>query len=157
MAARTLTYTTNMAASPKSAYHGLNTLSFDINSGTGKLGTVSDMVLLGKIPNGALFTEADIRFGVELSAATTWTLLMLAVEASGTFSTYATLESSGSVTANATTVQQYRFCKPTKVSLSDDRAVQHVVLALNCTVGGSETVSFSFQGTAKFLTDGTNL
>jgi hypothetical protein len=156
MAARTLTHTVNMAAPAKALHAGENILPFTFNSGTGKLGTVSDMVLLGKIPNKALFTGADLQFGAELSAATTWTLLMLAVEADGTFSTYATLLSAASVTANASTAQQYRFCIPQKVSLSDDRAVQHVVLALNCTVGGSETVSFSFHGSARFLTDGSN-
>lgn len=154
MAARTLTYTINMSKPAGGLHAGENTIAFDFNSGATKLGTVSDVVLLGKIPNGALFTGADIRFGVQASAATTWTLLMLTTDADGTFSTYATLLSSGSVTANATTVQQYRFCVPQKVSLSDDRAVQHVVLALNCTVGPSETVSYSFQGTAKYLADG---
>lgn len=157
MAARTLTYTINMAAPAKGSHRGLNTLPFDFNSGATKLGTVSDVVLLGKIPNGALITEADIRFGIQASAATTWTLLLLATEAGGTYSTYATLATPGSLTANATTAQQYRACVPTKVSLSDDRAVQFVTLALNCTVGGSETVSFSFQGSAKFLTDGSNV
>lgn len=154
MAARTITYVVNMAKPAQNLHAGVNVIPFDINSGATKLGTVSDMVLLGKIPNGALFTGADIRFGVQTSAATTWTLLMLVTDADGTFSTYATLLSSGSVTANASTVQQYRFGVPTKVSLSDDRAVQHVVLALNCTVGASETVSYSFQGSATYISDG---
>lgn len=157
MAARTLTYTVNMAAAPKALHAGENTIAFDFNSGATKLGTVSDVVLLGKIPNKAVITGADIRFGVQASAATTWTLLVLGTDADGTFTTLHTLVSSGSVTANASTVQQYRFCVPTRISISDDRAVQYAVLALNCTVGGSETVSFSFQGTAKFLTDGTTL
>jgi hypothetical protein len=154
MAARTLTYTTNMAAPPKGDHIGENVLTFDFNSGATKLGTVSDMVLLGKIPNKAVFTGADIRFGVQASAASTWTLLLLGTDADGTFTTLHTLLSSGSVTANASTVQQYRFCVPQKISISDDRAVQYAVLALNCTVGPSETVSYSFQGTAKFLADG---
>ena len=157
MAARTLTYTINMSAPPKGLHTGENVIPFDFNSGATKLGTVSDMVLLGKIPNGALFTGADIRFGVQATAATTWTLLMLDNDANGTFSTYATLTGPGSLTANATTAQQYRLCVPQKVSLSDDRAVQYVTLALNCTVGGSETVSYSFQGTAKYMADGSNV
>jgi hypothetical protein len=155
MAARTLTVTANLLASPKALHAGLNTIVFDFNSGTGKLGTVSDVVLLGKIPNGALVTGVDIRFGAELSAATTWTLLLLAQDANGTYTTHATLVAAGSITANATTAQSYRVCSPVKVSLSDDRAIQYVTLALNCTVGGSETVSFSFQG--QFLTDGSTI
>lgn len=157
MAARTLTYTANMAAVPKNLHAGENTIVFDFNSGATKLGTVSDMVLLGKLPNKAVFTGADIRFGVQASAASTWTLLLLGTDADGTFTTIATLASSGSVTANATTVQQYRWVTPVKVSISDDRAVQYAVLALNCTVGPSETVSYSFQGSAKFLSDGREI
>jgi hypothetical protein len=154
MAARTLTYTLNMAKPAQKLHAGVNVLPFAFNSGATKFGTVSDMALLGKIPNGALFTGADIQFGVQGNAASTWTLLMLVTDADGTFSTYATLASAASVTANASTVQQYRYCIPQKVSLSDDRAVQHVVLALNCTVGPSETASFSFHGTATYLSDG---
>lgn len=157
MAARTLTYTINMGKPASQLHVGENVIPFAFNSGATKFGTVSDMALLGKIPNGALFTGADIYFGVQGSAASTWTLLMLTTDADGTFSTYATLASSGSVTANASTVQQYRFAIPQKVSLSDDRAVQHVVLALNCTVGPSETASFSFHGSAKYLSDGRNV
>jgi hypothetical protein len=162
MAARTLTYTINLGAgpgltaAPKAWHTGLNVIPFDFNSGATKLGTLSDMVLLGKIPNGALVTEGDIRFGAESSAASTWTMLLLAVEANGTFSTFLTLQSTGSITA-AATAQTYHLCSPQKVSLSDDRAVQYCVLALNCTVGATETVSFSFQGSVKYLMDGSNV
>lgn len=158
MAARTLTYTINMQGGPKAVHTGENTIPFDFNSGATKLGTLSDMVLLGKIPNGALVTSGDIQFGVQKSAASTWTMLLLVTDANGTFSTYATLATTtGSITANASTIQAYRFAIPTKVSFSDDRAVQYVTLALNCTVGATETTSFSFQGSMKYLTDGSNI
>ena len=156
MAARTLTYTINMAASARQTHVGLNVIPFDFNSGATKLGTLSDMVLLGKIPNGALFTNGDIQFGAQSSAASTWTLLMLVTDANGTYSTYATLPAVTSVTA-AGAVAQFRFITPQKVSLSDDRAVQFVTLALNCTVGATETVSFSFKGNVMYLTDGSNV
>lgn len=156
MAAKTLTYTLNMAAPPKAAHIGINTVPFDFNSGATKLGTLSDMVLLGKIPNGALVTGGDIRFGVQGSGTSTWTMLLLVTDALGTLSTYATLASSASITAGAA-VAQYRFAQPTKVSLSDDRAVQWVTLALNCTVGPTETVSFSFQGNIQYTADGSNI
>lgn len=157
MAARTLTYTINMQRPAAQTHVGLNTIVFDFNSGATKLGTLSDVVLLGKIPNGAMFVSGDIQFGVQKSAATTWSLLLLTTDANGTFSTYATLAAAGSVTANASTVQSYHFCIPQKVSLSDDRAVQFVTLALNCTVGATETTSFSFQGSVCYLSDGTNV
>lgn len=156
MAARTLTYTINMAAPAKALHAGLNVVPFNFNSGTTKLGTLSDMVLLGKIPNGALVVDGDLRFGAQSSAASTWTMLLLCTEANGSLSTWATLESTGSMTAGAAAAV-YRLATPTKVSLSDDRAVQFVTLALNCTVGATETVSFSFQGNVKFLSDGSNI
>lgn len=156
MAARTLTYTINMAANPKAVHTGLNVLPFDFNSGATKLGTISDMVLLGKIPSGALVVEGAIQFGAEASAASTWTLLLLVTDANGTYSTYATLPSVTSITAGAA-VAQFSCLTPTKVSLSDDRAVQYVTLALNCTVGVTETVSFSFKGNVKYLMDGSNV
>lgn len=165
MAARTLTYTINLGAGPgltgpsRAAHIGVNTIPFDFNSGATKLGTLSDVVLLGKIPNGALVLGGDIRFGIQASAASTWTMLLLTTDANGTFSTYATLTGpgTGSLTANASTAQNYRLAVPAKVSLSDDRSVQYVVLALNCTVGATETVSFSFQGSIQYVADGSNI
>lgn len=154
MAARTLTYTINMAAPAKAAHRGLNTLPFDFNSGATKWGTLSDMVLLGKIPNGALLTDVNIRFGAEGTAAAHCALVLLGTDASGTFTTLATLIGSMTASATAATFSSYI---PTKLSLSDDRAVQYAVLALNCTTGASETVSFSFQGSVKFLSDGSNV
>lgn len=143
MAARTLTYTINMSASPKGEHVGLNVLPWDFNSGATKFGTLSDVVLLGKVPNGALITDANIRFGAETSAASHWSLVLLAIDAAGTFTTIATLIPSMTASLTAATFSSY---VPTKLSLSDDRAVQYAVLALNCTTGASETVSFSLQG-----------
>jgi hypothetical protein len=156
MAARTLTVT-GYTSNPKGLHVGENVVPFDFNSGTGKLGTISDVLMICKLPNGATFTGANIRFGAELSAATTWTAQLLAFDASGTSTDITTLASSGSMTANATTAQGYTLCSPYKVSLSDDRAIQFAAFVLNCTVGGSETVSFSLQGAVRFLTDGTSV
>jgi hypothetical protein len=155
MAARTMTYTINMAASPVKIIKGLNALPFDFNSGATKFGTLSDVALLGKIPNGALITDADIRFGVMPQQAAHFALLLLVTDADGTFSTLATLI--GSMTATQTAVTTFSSRVPVKVSLSDDRAVQYATLALNCTTGGSETVSVSFQGNVKYLSDGRNV
>ena len=154
MAARTLTYTVQMAAPPKGSHIGLNVLPFDCNSGATKFGTLSDVFLLGKIPNGALITDVDIRFGAQGTAAAHCALVLLGIDAAGTYTTLATLI--GSMTASATAAV-FSSRVPTKLSLSDDRAIQYAVLALNVTTGGSETVSFSFQGVTKFLTDGTTL
>lgn len=153
MAARTLTYTINMSVT-KALHTGENVIPFDFNSGATKLGTLSDMVLLGRVPNGALVTSAAVRMGANASAAAHAALILMAVDASGTFSTIATLI--GSMTGS-TAAQLFSSPVPVKVSLADDRAVQYAVLALNFTTGGSETVSFSFQGNIKYLADGSNV
>lgn len=154
MAASTFTYTPRMSAQPAELHAGLNTIAFDFNSGATKCGTLSDVILLGKVPNGALITDVAIRFGAEGSAATHFTLLALAIEAAGTYSTLATV--AGSMTASATAAR-FTFAEPVKISLSDDRAVQYAVLGLNCTTGASGTVSFSLQGNIKYLADGTTV
>lgn len=155
MAGTTKTVTVNMAASPKNVHVGVNAFAWDWNSGTAKFGTLSDVLTLGKIPNGALILRSDVRFGAELLDAAHFSLVLLAIEASGTYSTYATL--AASLTASSTAATVYKGVVPTKVSLSDDRAVQHVVLALNCTTGASGTVSFSTQGNVLYLMDGSKL
>lgn len=155
MAAKTLTYTLNMNAVPKALHIGDNTLAFDVNSGAIKLGTLSDVVLLGKVPNGALITTKNIRFGaVSSTAGGTWQMQLLAVDAAGTYSAIATLIDSMTSSATAAVFQDF---KPYKLSLSDDRAVQYAVLALNCSTGPTETVSVSLQGFIKYATDGSTV
>jgi len=155
MAATTLTYTLNMAASPRGVHVGLNHLDWDINAGTTVVGTISDVILLGKIPNGALILDKNINFGAVAGVtAQSWALTLLAIEASGTYSQYANL--TGSLSASTGAVV-FRNTKPFKVSLSDDRAVQYVVLALNCTTGTSATASFSTQGFVTYAADGSTV
>lgn len=156
MAARTLTYTLNMSASPQAKHAGENVMTFDCNSGATKFGTVSDVFLLGKIPSGAVVTEVGLNFGVQGNAAATYSVLLLSDEGAGTFSVLATLSpaTSGSITANASAAAKYVIPAAYKVSYSDDRAVRYATLALNCTVGPSETVSVSFQGYCRYVTDG---
>lgn len=154
MAARTLTYTLNMAGPLRGNHVGINTLTFDCNSGATKFGTVSDVFLLGKIPTGATIVGGGIQFGISGAAAATYTLMLLSDEGSGTYSAYATLATVASLTANASTVQNYALPSYQKVSYSDDRAIRYATLALNCTVGPSETVSVSFQGFINYVVDG---
>lgn len=158
MAARTLTYTAGYGSSnapvAKGVHVGTNTIAWDFNSGASKLGTLSDVVILGKIPNGALVTDAAVRMGASTAAAAHWALLLLVTDANGTYSAYATLIAS---MTQSLTAANFSTVIPTKVSLSDDRAIQYVTLALNCTTGGSETVSVSIQGNVKFLADGSSV
>ena len=155
MAGTTLTYTINMQAQPRAIHAGENSLAWDYNSGATKLGTLSDVLLLGKIPNGALITTQNIRFGIAPQQAAHYSLDLLAVEERGTFSLWATLIAS--MTSTQTAVCTFQSFIPKKVSLSDDRTVQYVVLALNCTTGASATVSVSTQGFVQYSTNGTNV
>ena len=152
MAGVTYTYTINMAQTPKQVHVGEQVLAFDWLSGASKFGTLSDMLLLGKLPNGALINSAEMKI-TTLAEAAHFALVLLAVESAGTFSVYATLR--GSITASATAATDVNIFRPTKVSLSDDRAVQYVILALNCTTGASGTVSFSTYGNLRYVTDGS--
>jgi len=159
MAASTLTYTENMSGPIQAVHSGLNVLRFDVNSGASKFATLSDVYLLGKVPSGATIVGGEVNFGVNANAAATFTLLLLSDEGAGTFSTLATLRAQDaagtSMTSNASTAQSYTiYGGGTKVSYSDDRAVRYATLALNCSVGPSATVSFSFQGNLLYTTDG---
>lgn len=153
MAARTLT-NVNYNAGPKQVHVGLNAVAWDFNSGATKFGTLSDMVFLAKIPNGALITDQDVIIGAKKQdgAAYTAGLILLAVEALGTLSQLAVLIPSMTATTAAVV---FTSKIPYKLSLSDDRAVKYAVLALNVTTGASETASVSIQGGIKYLTDGS--
>lgn len=160
MAARTLTYTPGMGASiasgPTKAPHvGVQRFNVDFNSGATKLGTLSDVVLLTKIPSGAVISNKQFRFGATASTAgATWQLVLLVPEAGGTLSTYAVLIASMTSSATAAT---FSDIIPYKLSLSDDRAVQYAILALNASTGPTETVSVSFQGFVDYQVDGSTV
>lgn len=156
-----VTLTAATMASPIAKNHvGDNVLTFNINSGASKFGSISDVYLLGRMPNGALVTDGAISFGIQKSAIQTFTMLVLGQDDGGTYTVLQTLRASGaqpSITANATTVQSYHLVNPSapsKISISDDRAIKFATLALNCTVGGSGTTSFSFQGFVRYVADG---
>jgi len=150
--ALTYTSTANMLAVPRSVHIGVNHLEFDFNSGAGKFGSLSDVLLIGKLPNGAKILDVALQFGVSTAGAIHYTLLALVQDTpGGTYSTFATIY--GSMTASLTAAT-FRSVTPYKVSLSDDRAVKHITLALNCTTGASGTVSQSIQGLFLYATDG---
>lgn len=153
MAARTLTYTPNWG-SVRQLHAGNSTVAWDFNSGTGKFGTLSDVLLLGKIPNGAILTQKNVRLGVTGAAAVHYQLQLLAVESNGAYSLITNLMAS--ITASPTAAV-YTDVIPYKLSLSDDRAVQYAVLALNVSTGATETVSTSIQGFVDYISDGRAL
>lgn len=156
MAATTMTYTLRMSENPKKLHAGVSAVVWDFNSGATAFGTLSDVLLLGKIPNGALLLAQEIRFGAIAGVTAQSFALLLAAQDSptGTLSTYANLM--GSISGSTAAVT-FRSARPVKVSLSDDRAVQYVTLLLNTTTGTSQTVSFSTQGFVTYLSDGSNV
>lgn len=155
MAARTLTYTPNMASQPKQVHVGVNQLAWSFNSGATKFGTQSDMVLLGKIPSSALITHKTVRLGATgATGGPHYQLQLLAYDSLGTFTLIATLMDS--LTASAT-AQAFTDSQPYKLSLSDDRAIQYAVLVLNASTGLSETVSQSIQGVVLYSVDGSTI
>lgn len=153
--ATTYTYTPQMSNQPKKPHTGVESIPVDmLIGGSNKVGSISDVVLLGKVPNGACIT--DWYFNITTAAeSAVYSLVLFATESAGTFSVYATLEAT--ITTSATAAVTSIGYRPVKVSLSDDRAVQHVTLALNCTAGVSGTVSTSIYGQLRYKADGTAL
>jgi hypothetical protein len=157
-----VTLTAATMASPIAKNHvGDNVLTFNVNSGASKFGSISDVYLLGRIPNGSLVTDGAISFGIQKSAIQTFTMLVLGQDDGGTYTVLQTLRASGaqpSITANATTVQSYHLVNPSalfpKFRFRTIALIKFATLALNCTVGGSGTTSFSFQGFVRYVADG---
>src|SRR5512139_2325104 len=148
MAATTFTYTANMAEAARSVHAGVNALTFAFNSGASKFGTLSDVVLLGKIPNGAVITGGHID-GTSGSAAIH--CVLLAVNSQDFTKSGGTVY--GSLTISAT-AQRFSIYGPIKVSLSADATTSEAVLYLNCTTGASGTVSTSINGVINYVADG---
>ncbi len=152
MAATTWTYTANMAEAPRAIQAGVNALTFSFNSGGSKIGTTSDVILLGKIPNGATVVEGWIT-GNTASTAQKWQLS--AVHPDDFTKSGGTLllgDASGTMTV-VTGVVRFNLIQAKRVSLSADVTTAHAVLYLNC-LAGTETVSVSLQGCIMYVCDG---
>jgi hypothetical protein len=152
MAATTWTYTANMAEAPRAIHAGVNALTFSFNSGGSKIGTTSDVILLGKIPNGATVVEGWIT-GNTAATAQKWQLS--AVHPDDFTKSGGTLllgDASGTMTV-VTGVVRFNLIQAKRVSLSADVTTAHAVLYLNC-LAGTETVSVSLQGCIMYVCDG---
>jgi hypothetical protein len=152
MAGVTFTYTANMAEAARAVHSGINALTFSFNSGASKIGTVSDVVLLGKIPNGATVVDAWIT-GVAASTAQKWQLS--AVNPGDFTKSGGTLligDAAGTMTVVAT-LARFTLNQAKRISLSADTTASHAVLYLNC-LAGTETASVSLQGCIMYVADG---
>jgi len=153
MAARTLTYTANMSVPARSNHVGVQALTFAFNSGANLFGTVSDVALLGKIPNGATILGGHIH---GKTAAATSTIFILSTVNSLDFTKSAQVI--GTFTASATGATLVNLSEnqllPLRVSLSADATTTEAVLYCNCTAGPSETASVSINGVIYYVADG---
>lgn len=155
MAARTLTYTANMAEPARAVHAGVNALTFAFNSGTTKFGTVSDVALLGRLPNQATITGGYVA-GKHLGENGAH-FLLLCVNSSDYSKTGATIrfdQTNGTFTLTATAASIFQVTQPVRISLSADATTSEAVLYLNCTTGASESVSTSLHGCIYYVCDG---
>ncbi len=152
MAARTLTYTANMADSARAVHAGVNALVFEFNSGATKFGTVSDVALLGRLPPHCTVLGGYVRG--KHAGADGAHFLLLAVDANDFTKSGGTIkmdQANGSFTLTATAASLFHVNGPTKISLSADSTATSAVLYLNCTTGASETVSTSLNGVLYYM------
>ncbi len=155
MAARTLTYTANMANPAQAVHAGVNVITFAFNSGATKFGTACDVALLGRIPDQATVVGGWVtgKHGGENGAH----FLLLAVNANDYTKSGGTIKfdaTNGSFTLTATAASTFTVKYPVRISLSADTTTSEAVLYLNCTTGASETVSTSLHGAILYTCDG---
>jgi hypothetical protein len=155
MAARTLTYTANMAEPARSGHVGVQAVTFNFNSGATKFGTVSDVALLGRIPNGCTVTGGYVRG--RHGGADGAHFLLLAVNSQDYTKSGGTIkmdQANGSFTLTQTAASLFHVNGPIRISLSADATTSEAVLYLNCTTGASESVSCSLHGVIYYVNDG---
>jgi hypothetical protein len=129
---------------PRENHRGGGTVvkSFSGMPGAQSIGTAGDVVLLSKLPNQA--NVLDILGYVQCASTSLQGIIAVTeVLPAGTLSFRATLCSLSAVTAGGPL--KTGIFVPYKVSISDDAAVQHAMLALKFS-GGSASTSFSING-----------
>lgn len=159
MAARTITYTANMSEPARANPLGVNVLTFDFNSGATKFGTLSDVALLGKIPQPCTIIGGFIRGGARGTTDPAHFLLTAVHPDDFTKSGGTVLfgTGSGSFTTSAGGINGLAVGNISRISLSADATVSHAVLYLNCTTGTTETASQSLQGAIYYVCDGRDV
>ena len=114
----------------------------------------SDVVLGCKIPTGATVLDCAVRMGHRADTQAAINVFVAKVnEGSGTalfsFGQQVLSATGGTVLFRPTTASLFA---PTKISLSDDAAVQYALLKLSVTAG-TTTTSFSFNGYVLYTMD----
>lgn len=116
----------------------------------------SDVVLCCKIPNGATILDMACRIGHKADTQATIGFFVAKV-GEGSGSALFTFGTTGAISATGGTVL-FRpvtaggFTPGTKISLSDDAAVQYALLKISVTAG-TTTTSMSFGGWVSYVMD----
>lgn len=149
-----VTFTANAAqpgVQPKGGHIGVQTEVFTIDGPSQS--SAGDVILACKIPNFATVIDCMVRFGrggtdsvVNVFVAKTGD-----GSASSIFS-FGVQTLSSTVAGAAMFRPGVTFQGPTRISLSDDAAVQHALLKIGI-VSGSTTTSFSLNGYVTYAMD----
>lgn len=139
--------------SPKGYQTGVQSEFFTTPLAGGFSAAASDVVLCCKIPTGATILDCLIRLHDKADTASVYNVFVAKVnEGSGTaifqLATTTVSSTGGAVMVKPTNV----FFPGTKISLSDDAAVQYAVLKISKT-SGTTTASVSLAGWVSYTMD----
>ena len=135
---------------PKNVYKGVNAKTF-VRADVVSL-AAGDVVLCCKIPNRAMVLDAAIRLGHNADTQATANIF-LAKDGNGSATAIAQLGTQVlSATGGAVMFRPGSTWTPTRISLSDDAAVQHAFLKVSVQAG-TTTTSFSLAGWISYAMD----
>lgn len=134
---------------PKAGHVGVQCETFSIGTATGAAG---DVILGCKIPTGATVLDCMIRLHSKADAQTSINVFLAKV-GDGSATAIAQLGTQLlSATGGAVMFRPTILWTPTRISLSDDAAIQYAMLKLSFTAG-TTTASFSANGYVSFTMD----
>lgn len=135
---------------PKNVYVGMISKTFN-NAGVAST-AANDVHLCCKLPNRAMILDAAIRIGHRADTQATVNVF-LAKDGDGSASAIASMGTQVlSATGGAQMFRPSTAWVPTRISLSDDAAVQHAWLKLSIQAG-TTTTSFTFGGYISYSMD----
>ena len=135
---------------PKNVYKGMNSKAF-IRADVVSL-AAGDVVLCCKIPNRAMVLDAAIRVGHRADTQATVNFF-LAKDSDGSATAIAQLGTQVlSATGGAQMFRPSTTWTPTRISLSDDAAIQHVFLKASVQAG-TTTTSMTLAGYISYAMD----
>lgn len=128
---------------PKNVYKGVNSVAFNLDASASV--AAGDVVLVAKIPNRAMVLDAAVRLGHRADTQATANVF-LAKNGDGSATPIAQLGTQVlSATGGAVMFRPGSTWEPTRVSLSDDAAIQYAWLKISVQAG-TTTTSFSLGG-----------